>query len=50
MKKERLGLEKEPDNFGVRTPYAGFTPQSQEPKSSEILTGKVLFNHCLLIH
>ena len=26
MKKERLELEKEPDNFGLRTPYAGFAP------------------------
>ena len=57
MKKKRLRLEKEPDNFGLRTPYAGFTPltprashQSQEPKSSEILTEKILIIHRLLIH
>jgi len=44
-------LEREPDNLrGLRTPYTtGFTPQSQEPKSSEILL-ESLFNHCLLIH
>ena len=56
-KKERLGLEKEPDNFGLRTPCVGFTPlapRASHPKLKStlkrILTGKSLFNHCLLIH
>ena len=41
-------MEKEPDNFGLRTPYtAGFTPKTQE-HPQENLTEKVLIIHCLL--
>ena len=56
MKKERLGLEKEPDNFGLRTPCTtGFTPlapRASHPNlkksiAQEILIGKLLFTHSL---
>ena len=38
--KESLGLEKEPDNFGLRTSYAGFTPlapRASHPKLKSTL-------------
>jgi len=41
-------LEKEPYNFELHTPYAGFTPKTQE-HSQENLTEKS-FNYSLSTH
>ena len=57
MKKERLGLEKEPDNFGLRTLTRASHPLHLELHTSISRTQELsnfteifLFNHCLLIH